>query len=109
MEKKIISENVIKNFLNQILNEEISKVKRDDFNRIQFKIEELQNSLNDTLREFRKLQDSVPGGLKTLTNGRINGISNNLSNAQKLLVQLKEKLRHHKKSLYSQQVEEKKK
>lgn len=109
MKNEIISENTIKSLLNDILNEETSKVRREEFNRVQFKIEELQNSLNETMREFRKLEDSVPNGLKTICNGRITGVSNNLSNAQKLISQLKDKIRQHKKSLYSQQVEEKKK
>ena len=109
MKNKIISENTVKEVLNKILNEEISKVKREDFNRLQFKIEELQNSLNETMRELRKLQDCVPNGLKTITNSRISSISSDLINAQKLISQLKEKLRQHKKSVYSQQVEEKKK
>lgn len=109
MGDKIISENTIKEVLGQILSEEVSKVKREDFARVQFKIDELQNSLNETLKEFRKLQDSVPGGLKTITNGRLTGISQSLSSAQKLTTQLKEKIKLFKKSLYTQQVEEKKK
>lgn len=109
MENKIISENVVKSVLDRILNEETSKVKREDFNRVQFKIEELQNSLNETIKEFRKLEDSIPGGLKTVSNGRISGISSNLSSAQKLLSQLKDKIKQHKRSTYSQQVDEKKK
>jgi flagellar biosynthesis chaperone FliJ len=72
-------------------------------------MEELQNSLNETLKEFRKLEDSIPGGLKTISNGRISGISQNLTNAQKLIVQLKDKIKQHKKSTYTQQVDEKKK
>lgn len=109
MEKKIISENVVKSYLSQILSEEVSKVKREDFNRVQFKIDELQNSLNETLKELRKLEDSIPAGLKTICHGRISGMSNSLSSSQKLLIQLKEKIRQHKKNLYSQQVEQKKK
>lgn len=109
MEKNIINENTIKDVLNKILSEETSKVSRQDFSRVQFKIEELQNSLNETVKELRKLDDSIPSGLKTLTNGRLNGISSSLSNGQKLLSQLKEKVRQHKRSLFTQQVEEKKK
>jgi hypothetical protein len=109
MEKKIISENVVKSVLDQLLNEEASKVKREEFSRVQFKMDELQNSLNETVKEFRKLQDSIPGGLKTLSNGRISGISSSLANAQKLLSQLKDKVKLHKRSIYTQQVEEKKK
>ena len=109
MENKVISETVVKSVLDRILNEETSKVKREEFNRVQFKIEELQNSLNETIKEFRKLEDSIPGGLKNVCNGRISGISNNLTNTQKLIIQLKEKIKQHKRSVYSQQVEEKKK
>jgi len=109
MEKKIISEDVIKSVLDQLLNEEASKVKREEFSRVQFKMDELQNSLSETIKEFRKLQDSIPGGLKTLSNGRINSIGSSLSNAQKLLSQLKDKVKSHKRLVYTQQVEEKKK
>jgi hypothetical protein len=109
MENKIITENKVIEVLQRILNEESSKVKREDYSRFQFKIEELQNSLNETIKEFRKLEDSLPGGLKTLSNGRISGISSNLLGAQKLISQLKEKVKQHKKSSYSQNIEEKKK
>ncbi len=109
MEKQEISEEIVKNKILEILSEQTSKVKREDFARVQFKIEELQNSLCETFKELRKLEDSVPNNLKTLTNGRISGISLSLSNAQKLLIQLKEKIKQHKRNLYTQQVEEKKK
>jgi glutaredoxin-related protein len=109
MENKVISENMVKSVLDKVLTEEVSKVKREEFNRVQFKIEELQNSLNETLKEFRKLEDSIPSGLKSVTNGRIVGISINLSNTQKLISQLKDKIKQFKRNLYSQQVEEKKK
>lgn len=109
MEKNIISERRVNEVLLQILSEETSKVKRDDFARVQFKIEELQNSLSETMKEFRKLEDSIPNGLKTVSNGRVSSISSNLSNAQKLIIQLKDKVKQYKKSTYSQQIEEKKK
>ena len=109
MENKIISENIVKSVLDQLLNEEVSKVKREEFSRVQFKMDELQSSLNETIKEFRKLQDSIPGGLKTVTNGRINGIGSGLVNAQKLLSQLKDKVKSHKRSVFTQQVEGKKK
>lgn len=109
MKNNIISENKIREVLNQILIEESSKVKREEFSRVQFKIEEVQNSLNDTIKELRKLDDSIPNGLKTITNGRIGQMSNNLSNTQKIITQLKDKIKQHKKSLYSLQIDEKKK
>lgn len=109
MEKQTISEEIIKNTIFQVLNEQTSKIRREDYARVQFKIEELQNSLNETVKEMRKLEDSVPGGLKTITNGRISGISINLTNAQKLLTQLKDKIRQHKRLTFTQQVNEKKK
>lgn len=107
MDNNIISEEVVKNVLHQILNEEASKIKRDEFARVQFKIEELQNSLNETFKELRKLEDCIPNGLKPLCNGRVSGITSNLSGAQKLLSQLKEKVKAQKKSLYTQKIESK--
>jgi esterase/lipase len=109
MENNIISENQVKEVLHRLLNEQTSKVSRQEFNRVQFKMDELHNSLNETIKELRKLEDSIPSGLKTVTNGRINGISNGLSNSQKLLMQVKEKVRQFKKTTLSQHIEEKKK
>jgi ClpP class serine protease len=109
MEKQTISEEIIKNTIFQVLNEQTSKIRREDYSRVQFKIEELQNSLNETVKEMRKLEDSIPGGLKTVSNGRISGISISLTNAQKLLIQLKDKIRQHKRLTFTQQVNEKKK
>ncbi len=109
MEGRLISEETVKKVLNDLLNEETSKVNRQEYNRVQYKIEELQNSLSETIKEFRKLEDSIPEGLKTLSNGRVSTISTNLSNTQKILSQLKEKIRQHKKNSFSQQVDEKKK
>ena len=55
MEKIVITEEQIKKVLDTILiNEEVSKVSRQDFSRVQFKIEELQNSLNEAQKEFQK-------------------------------------------------------
>ena len=108
MKNTILTENQVKNVLDRILMEETSKVSRNEFSRVQFKIEELQNSLNETVRELRKLEDSVPSGLQNLTKSRISMISSNLINSQKLLVVVKEKIRNYKKSLYSQTIEEKK-
>lgn len=109
MENNFLSERRINEVLIQVLNEETSKVKRDDFARMQFKIEELENSLGETMKEFRKLEGSIPNGLKTISNGRVSSISSNLSNAQKLITQLKDKIKQYKKSSLTQQVDEKKK
>lgn len=109
MEKKIITEEQIKKILDGILLEEASRVSRQDFSRIQFKLEELQNSLNETIKEFRKAQDSMPAGLKSATNKRMMSISSYLIGAQGNIIKLKESIRAYKRKLYLQQVEEKKK
>ena len=109
MEKQIITENQIKDILDKVLMEQTSKVSRNEFSRVQFKIEELQNSLNETVKELRKLEDSIPGGLQTLTKSRVSVISSNLTNSQKILSILKDKVRQYKRSLYAQNIEEKKK
>lgn len=109
MNKNILSEEMVQNALKTILNEEISKVNRQDFNRVQFKIEELQNSLIETIKELRKLEDSVPDGLKTILKGRISQISSNLNESNKLINQLRVKIKEYKKNTLTQQVDEKKK
>ena len=109
MENRIITENQVKNILDKVSMEETSKVSRNEFSRVQFKIEELQNSLNETVKELRKLEDSIPSGLQTLTKSRVSMISSNLTNSQKLLSIVKDKIRNYKRSLYSQPIEEKKK
>jgi uncharacterized membrane protein YheB (UPF0754 family) len=109
MSKNLINENVVKNILDKLISEEVSKVQRHEFNRVQFKIEDLQNSLNDTIRELRKLNDSIPNGLKTLTSGRMTNIEQNLISTQKTIIELKEKVKQQRKKLYTQQVVEKKK
>jgi hypothetical protein len=109
MEKQIITENQVKNILDKILMEDTSKVSRNEFSKVQFKIEELQNSLNETVKELRKLEDSIPSGLQMITKSRISMISSNLSNTQKLLSIVKDKIRNYKRNLYTQPIEEKKK
>ena len=109
MEKQIITENQVKDILDKVLMEQTSKVSRNEFSRVQFKIEELQNSLNETVKELRKLEDSIPGGLQTLTKSIVSIISSNLINSQKVLSILKDKVRQYKRSLYAQSIEEKKK
>ena len=108
MQSNILEEQ-IKNMLNKVLMEETSKVSRQDFSRVQFKIEELQNSLNESVKDLRKLQDFIPKGLETVTKSRLSQISNNLYNTQKLLSILKDKIRHHKRVVYSSSIDEKKK
>ena len=108
MEKQIITENQVKDVLDKVLMEQTSKVSRNEFSRVQYKIEELQNSLSETVKELRKLESCIPNGLDLVTKNRITGVSSNLLGAQKLLINLKDKLRKHKKSMYTQPVVEKK-
>lgn len=105
----MINENDIKKAFLNVISEETSKVKREEFSRVQYKIEEFQNSLNETLKEFRKLEDSIPDGLKTVSNGRLSKISSNLQSSQVLINQMKNKIKDYKKSIYNQQVEQKNK
>jgi len=102
MDKNILTEELIKNAFYKVILEETSKVKREDFSRTQYKIEELENSLNETIKEMRKLEDSIPEGLKTISNGRLSKISTNLQSAQLLINQLKNKIKEHKRVIYTQ-------
>jgi hypothetical protein len=105
----MIKENQVNDILQKILTEEVSKVSRQDFSKVQFKIDELENSLIDTMKELRKLNESIPSGLVSLTKNRISSIYTNLDNSQKLIRVLKDKVRNYKRSLYAQSIEEKKK
>jgi hypothetical protein len=107
MMNKKIEENTILKILDNILLEETSKVSRTDYGRVQFKMDELESQILETIKEFRKLEDSVPDGLKTLTNGRIKSIHTNLVDAYNVLKTLKTKVKNHKKMTYQQSVDEK--
>ena len=109
MDKNIITEEKVKDALEKILTEEASKVSRQDFSRVQFKIDELLNSLNETMKDFRKLQDTMPNGLKNVTNKKISLISSYLIGAQGNSIKLKDTVRSYKRKIYNQQIEEKKK
>jgi hypothetical protein len=105
----MIKEDDILPLIKNILAEEVSKVSRTEYGKVQFKMDELESQLSETIKELRKLQDSIPDGLKTLTNSRITNISNNLTVAQNTLKVLKNKVREHKKFANQTNIEEKKK
>jgi ClpP class serine protease len=102
-----IEEDKILSTIKNVILEEVSKVNRYELNKVQFKMDELENQLMETVKELRKLDDSIPDGLKTVTNGRLKTISTNLSGAHTALKQLKNKVKEYKKSLYQQQNDKK--
>ena len=109
MLKKDLNETTILNAIKDVLSEDTGKVNRYDYGKVQFKMEELENQLIETIKELRKVQDSIPDGLKTISSNRLGSISSSLSDAHNTLKQLKNKVREHKKSSYQQTVVEKKK
>jgi hypothetical protein len=109
MSSKIINEEIVLNVIKNILAEETSKVNRNDYGKVQFRMEELENQLVETIKELRKVESSIPDGLKTISGNRLKSINSCLSDAHNTLKQLKNKVREHKKSTYQQQVDEKKK
>ena len=109
MINKILNEEMVIGVIKNILEEETSKVNRNDYGKVQFKMEELENHLIDTIKELRKVEDSIPDGLKTISNNRLKTINSSLSDAHNTLKYLKNKVREHKKSTYQRQVDEKKK
>jgi hypothetical protein len=108
MEKIIITEEKVKEVLDDILNEEVNKVTRQDFSRTQFKIEELENSLIETMKEYRKLQESMPAGLRNVTNKRMQSLGSYLKISNQYVLQLKQNVKDFKRKIYNQQIEEKK-
>jgi len=109
MINKILNEEMVIGVIKNILEEETSKVNRNDYSKVQFKMEELENHLIETIKELRKVEDSIPDGLKTISNNRLKSINSYLSDAHNTLKYLKNKVREHKKSTYQRQVDEKKK
>jgi hypothetical protein len=106
----IINETLIKNKIKEILSEETKKIRREDYNKIQYKLEEFENQLIESIKELRKVNDSMPENLKFLCNNRIKTISENLNNSHNLIKQLKNKIKEHKKISYkSSQIDEKNK
>jgi hypothetical protein len=104
-----INEEVVMEAIRNILSEETKRVRREDYNKVQYKLEELENHLNETIKELRKVGDAMPDGLNTLCGGRMKNMSQCLTDAHKNLKQLKEKIKEHKRIRYqSNQIEEKK-
>lgn len=101
MGKIVITEEQVKQILDNVLAEGMTKVPRQDFSRTQFKIEELQNSLNETIKEFRKLQDSMPTGLKNITNKKMMLISQYLIGAQGNIMNLKNGIKKYKRRSFA--------
>jgi uncharacterized protein (UPF0216 family) len=108
MKKIVITEEQVKTALENLLNEETSKISRQQFNRVQFKIEELQNSLNETIKEFKKLEDSLPNSLRSSTNKKVTTISSHLLNARKEISDLFVKVTQIKKNALNRQTPEEK-
>lgn len=108
MENKIITENIVKEVLEKVLNEQTSKISRQEFIRIKFKLEEIDASISATHNKINELQKLIPFELKSITNGRTSTISTYLFSSQKLINQLIQKIERFKKSSYNQQPVEKK-
>jgi hypothetical protein len=102
----IISEEKIKEILSKILNEE--KVSRQEYNRVQFKLDDLSASLNETIKELRKVEDSLPTGLKGAVGGKLSTLMTTLTSSQKTISSVKEKVKTLKRGAFTQQVDEKK-
>ena len=85
----------------------MSKVSRQDFNRVLFKIEELEASLNETIKEYKKLEDAMPNGLKNSTNRKMTTINDHLYSIKKEILVLSKNVRLFKKR-NTQQLDERK-
>lgn len=93
-----INEEYVLNLVRSIISEETMKVTRNDYNKVQYKIEELENCLGDVFKELRKLNDITPEGLKTVSDRRLKSIQGSLEDAQKMISQLKGKIKEHKRN-----------
>ena len=98
-----INEEYVLNVVRNIISEETMKVTRNDYNKVQYKIEELENCLGEVFKELRKLGDVTPHGLKTVSDKRLKSIQGSLEDVQKMISQLKGKIKEHKRNNNSQQ------
>jgi hypothetical protein len=107
MENNLITEDKVKEILAKILNEE--KVSRNEYSRVQFKLDEISGCLSDTIKEVRKLEDTIPTGLKSSISSKVNAIMGNLNTTHKSVEVLKQKVKQLKKAAFAQIVPEVKK
>ena len=94
-----INEEYVLSVVRNIISEETMRVSRNDYNKIQYKIEEMENCLVETSKELRKVNDSMPQGLKTISDKRLKSIQSSLDDAHKIIKQLQSKIKEHKRSL----------
>ena len=95
---ELITEDKIKEILQKVLNEDTQKASRMDYNRVQFKIDEIVSSLTETQKELRKLRESIPGPLKKVTDKKLNEVTASLSNSQRIINDMRIKIQQIKKS-----------
>ena len=100
MENNLITEDKVKEILAKILNEE--KVSRNEYSRVQFKLDEISGCLSDTIKEVRKLEDTMPAGLKSPISSKVNAIMGNLNATHKSVEVLKQKVKQLKKAAFTQ-------
>ena len=106
--ENILNKQQIEEAVEKILLEDISKVSRFQFHRIEVRLEDLINSIEKTTEELDKLKKAIPSGLHSLSNSRLENIKSNLIVAKSGANQLGDKIRKYKKNLYSQPQEVKK-
>jgi translation initiation factor RLI1 len=94
----MINEEKILTIIENFLTEEVSKVNRNDYSKVLFKMDELESQINETIKELRKLQDLMPEGLKTISGGRLKSIEEGLSISRNTLGTLRNKIRLHRKN-----------
>lgn len=90
-------EKLAKEILNEMVIEESKKIKREDFNRILFKIEEIEKSVFEIEKDIEKMENIIPFILKSTTAPKINLMKNNLLGFQRGLFDLKIKINKLKK------------
>jgi hypothetical protein len=95
-----INEEYVLQLVRNVISEETQKVSRNDYNKIQYKIEELENSLMETLKELRKVNDATPEGLRVISDKRIKSIEGCLNDAHTTIKTLKSKIKDHKRNTF---------
>lgn len=96
-----INEEVIQSFILNVLNEETKKITRQDYQRAQFKIDELMSSLRESIKEINKLNEQLPIGLRVIAKNKMTKLSSSLEDAKQATYELSAKLKEHKTKSFS--------
>ena len=96
-----INEEMIQSMILTVINEEAMKVSRADYNKVQFRLDELMSTLSEMEKELRKLSDQMPTALMVVTKKKINSINDCLVKSKDEIGYIRNKVIEHKRRAFT--------